>query len=727
MGKFTSTNSDGRTPQHMPAFHKWLITQDWCGMTPLHRAARYQSEAAFLALLERASASALNQALIIQDSENLTALHMAALHQSEAAFLALIGKADPVALNQALIIKHQDGWTALHMAARDQSEAAFLALIAKADPSALNQALIIKNQDGWTPLHYAARYQSEAAFLALIAKADPVALNQALIIKNQGGWTALHRAARNQSEEAFLALIAKADPSALNQALIIKNQEGWTALHRAARYQSEAAFLALIAKADPSALNQAFIIENQEGWTALHRAARNQSEAAFLALIAKASPSALNQALVMQNNEGWTPLHMAARHKTEAGFLALIEKADEAVISMLIRNDTLKNSPLCLRIANKIFDSQSKNGMRDVYFIASLLKNKKIASFLPTIASRFVRKRALTGNKKLQQLLLNALLEKLPSGLGADELALLKHIRAHLKYDNDDCKAIIYGNLSFMDSLRNWFLPASFEALISGFLEQSAPDDGNVPEAIDNAQPVSPELLEKIKSNRVLVKILVSERYSGYLEQLSDYTHRPALRDTVNNPQYKFVHMQGKVVAYQYKRKAKSNYTHTKKSSMTLIGTHLNTPVFGSHDTKRPLVGYLFDKDQCVIKAMLKEDSGTINKQWVADNFKDAENAARLVPDYNFTDAEKFNQEVNSAFRRTNEVLAKVNRQSILAIVVARKDEQSLRIAHERQQDAMDQLNRNLPIVFYDADLGCVELISEGLSPPNDQRVGLSA
>jgi transposase len=52
---------------------------------------------------------------------------------------------------------------------------------------------------------------------------------------------------------------------------------------------------------------------------------------------------------------------------------------------------------------------------------------------------------------------------------------------------------------------------------------------------------------------------------------------------------------------------------------------------------------------------------------------------------------------------------------AILAIVVARKDDNSLRIAEERQKDARDKLGVDVPIVFYDATNGLLEMVKEKL------------
>ena len=58
-----------------------------------------------------------------------------------------------------------------------------------------------------------------------------------------------------------------------------------------------------------------------------------------------------------------------------------------------------------------------------------------------------------------------------------------------------------------------------------------------------------------------------------------------------------------------------------------------------------------------------------------------------------------------------NEVLAKVKRESIVAIVVARKDDESLKIAGQRQQDVAKKLGVHVPIVFYDSRAGEMTLI----------------
>jgi ankyrin repeat protein len=314
-----------------------LVQPSKNGVTPVHIAAREESETAQLmavidqlvAAIEGTSSDRLNDVVLQRrGNHDNTVLHEVARCLPAIAYMALIEKLSSEALNEAVVIRDRYGKTPLHIAAEFQSEAAFIALIEKVGP----EALLIKDRNGETPLHLAAQHQSAAAFIALIEKLSSEALNEAVVIEDYYGETPLHIAAKFQSEAVFIALIKKLRPEALNKAFVMQDYFGKTPIYIAVRYQSETAFMALIEKLRPEALNKAFVMRGDYGETPLHVPARYQSAAAFIALIEKVGP----EALLIKDNYGETPLHTALQEGKPSVVLAVIEKTDIKTLNKIL-------------------------------------------------------------------------------------------------------------------------------------------------------------------------------------------------------------------------------------------------------------------------------------------------------------------------------------------------------------------------------------------------------
>ena len=217
----------------------------------------------------------------------------------------------------------------------------------------------------------------------------------------------------------------------------------------------------------------------------------------------------------------------------------------------------------------------------------------------------------------------------------------------------------------------------------------------DLPEQIDNIKG-------KIDSNETLFKIIKPECWPDFLKQITDYNYRPKLRAPNNRAAtHKLLLLENKIIEYKPQRPKNKEYHHTKKQSTTKLSKKLNTEVFGQ-GTNRPLVGLLFDENQCVVKALLKYDRGTYSRGWVG-TAADVTSYQKQMDEHSiiFTDKDRFIDCVNKS-KELNEVLAKLSQEAILGIFVASNTLDSKRIAIERQQQLFKKFGKKYDIYLYD-------------------------
>ncbi len=207
-----------------------------------------------------------------------------------------------------------------------------------------------------------------------------------------------------------------------------------------------------------------------------------------------------------------------------------------------------------------------------------------------------------------------------------------------------------------------------------------------------------------IRETKGLIKIIKPMDWQFFVNQLANLNVRPKLRKAVDSPTDKFVHLTNDIVPYQQKRRQKTNYTHTKKTSTTLLSSEITTSVFGENvDEKRFLVGVLFDKEHCQIKAMLLRDSGTVNHTWLGNKSSVTDYKFRMG-NINQTDWRLFVKEIKHRAYH-NEVLAKVNKEAMRAVVIARDTPEARLIAIARHAEIKKKFAIDLPIIFYTSGL----------------------
>ncbi len=237
-------------------------------------------------------------------------------------------------------------------------------------------------------------------------------------------------------------------------------------------------------------------------------------------------------------------------------------------------------------------------------------------------------------------------------------------------------------------------------AAFSDFFSDNTPAVNTIRNDYDAVQ----RALICIQEFKGLIKIIKPKDWQFFVEQLENLDRRPKLRNAIDTPTYKYVHLEDKVVPYQKKRRQKTNYTHTKKTSTTLLSPQMATSVFGENAANaRLLVGILFDQEQCAIKAMLLKDSGTVEHAWLG-NKDQVSDYKRLITNVNQTDWNLFAKEVRDRSHH-NEVLAKVNKEAMRAIVIAQDIPEARRVAIERHAEIMEKFSIDLPIIFYTSSL----------------------
>ncbi len=561
--------------------------------------------------------------------------------------------------------------------------------------------------------------RSNPSFQHIVSTTDPTVLSEALLLKDGDGETLLHDLATRKNSSTCIALINSLSAETLTPLLQAQDMYGKTPLHRAAGNSNSDIFIALMNKLSPEALTAALRVKNMHGDTFLHSAAANSNSGAFIALMNKLSPETLTAALRVKNTHFRTPLNGLSLEMT----IALIPKASDETIhdiivnftcldhippdlvkALLHRFDTVSGLSLLDRdnwrsaIRYQLIDSVFDENLANIH--QKFFTNKMAFTLSDEIWSEIKKGKTLLPDIRLRMQLMTVLMARPAFSLTRDQMSFFLYLKKTTSVKENWINRLIDQHLenrplSAMIFSRDENQDAEYCEIL-----RTAP--AHIP---DHCFDEAYRLTLKIAKNEILIKIIAPDNYDDYLKQLKDYNYRPKIRTEIPHAEYKFVHLTGKVVAYRYhNQKNKAAYTHTKKSSATVLGKDLKTPVFGHHDPRRPLVGYLFNKEDCVIKAMLKQDIGTYEHHWLTRTEDVANRIAPLIGEYNFTDEKKFLDEVNTNPSRTNEVLVKVKKEAIVAIVVARKDYDSVSIAKGRQKDAREKLGLDLPIVFYDSN-----------------------
>ncbi|WP_342227023.1 hypothetical protein [Rickettsiella endosymbiont of Rhagonycha lignosa] len=201
-----------------------------------------------------------------------------------------------------------------------------------------------------------------------------------------------------------------------------------------------------------------------------------------------------------------------------------------------------------------------------------------------------------------------------------------------------------------------------------------------------------------IATNNGLAKVIQPNNWGFFMRQLANPNHRESsLRRSVpvTNETKKFVHLTGEVISYQKDRhpKPKANYSHTKKTSTTLLSPHLLTFLFRTDG------GLLFDRQQCQVKALLLANATTYEHEWVGEE-TNVNNYKTFIQGINQTNEESFIAEIQTN-STMNEVLAKLNKEALRAIIIQRNTPSERLSAIQRRDEIESKFSIRLPILFY--------------------------
>ena len=156
--------------------------------TVLERAASRQPPDAFCALIEKASASALDQVFgkSIKSLGNISTFKMIASKQIDAPFVALLNKVDHKVISELLSSIYPHGETILHTVLLSQPKDAVLKLIALVTKESLNKAGRFTNEETKSIFNYAFSYQPPEVMVKLLNRLDDAALVYQFLSPNSG-------------------------------------------------------------------------------------------------------------------------------------------------------------------------------------------------------------------------------------------------------------------------------------------------------------------------------------------------------------------------------------------------------------------------------------------------------------------------------------------------------------------------------------------------------------
>lgn len=157
----------------------------------------------------------------------------------------------------------------------------------------------------------------------------------------------------------------------------------------------------------------------------------------------------------------------------------------------------------------------------------------------------------------------------------------------------------------------------------------------------------------------------------------------------------KFVHLTGKIINYKKNRhpKPKENYTHTKKTSITMLSAKLITPLFCLDS------GLLFDRRQYQVKALFLKNASTYQHKWIGDEIS-VNNYKTSMQGINQTSENRFRDKIQTS-HTMNEVLAKLNKETLRAVLIQKNTIEERLQAIQRRDEIKSRLSIHLPILFY--------------------------
>ena len=633
-----------------------------------------------------------------------------------------------------------------------KKDTAFFIFISHCCSAAIVQSLyslisssLIKNL---TALHLATKYLKSESFQDLMNKISTEYIDQLLCIQTLGSsqtlppsQTPLAIAALRGRTDIFCALINKASPTALNKTLLLRYiiPDKWSIFHAIAYHQLGTPFITLINKADSQVISSLLPLQDSHGDTGLHYAIRYQPSDAVSLLIERSTPEALSQTCSLSNHYGHSILDYILSYHPPQVVAALLNKIDDDALRFMLRWDKGAFPQLLAMFVNYLghepsWQTDSLMG-RLLFRVPSLanalckfwLAGKELpvevikralpyVEFKPPAPPEFkqiydIWKQELEQKEKKeakQDLIVITLRSgKTISITPVRGVGALSHVAREIW--KAGLASVADYRLIQQCFPKTVLSQATYELYRSGLLFSGCCIEMPEFERID------PKLDQVIQEGDALIKAVRESRSEEFLKQISNYNYRPAdLRIEVDKTKitHKVVHLQNKTVAYEYHNPAEKKASikkavrkHTKKMPATAFSKQCTTSVFGEHDINQPVVCFMFNRKQTIIKMMASQDIGTHARDW-AGSEEDVEKYYERHKGIFFTDYDAFCKWVNENPTRLNELLVKVSRESLLAITIVTdtKEARALAISYQISIKARCR-GIDLPIFFYDRAL----------------------
>lgn len=636
-------------------------------------------------------------------------------------------------------IFNQNSGQLMKLAAEKQNTKTFSLLVQILSATALRKAVL----NSFT-LHLAAKNQKDEPFVKLIQRLPSNILHETAFQLDNTGKTALHYAAENQPKALFLALVKILKPEVLSVGMLKSNYyqilskvlvSGESALFAAVLHQPKA-FEYMINLVPTENLKKVLSEVNKDNRTLFGIIASRARYAATLQkILNRIEPLSLKNLNDLIN---YQDMHDAAESDDLQHFKLFSEiiskdqfkqLCDKDIISIIAKDELTDKAEIALQyVDSDILYNKCRfnwiNGF-DIKFKAGLLQ------FLATNADIFTHKIHKDFQKYLSQDnptndsiktadLTVIELDKIEENAAVIfETGLQSWHDIHLikKYLRDVLTktAQINDNQIQLHYIVNTLAQADTDTLLVG--AKISYESYLAFPGVKEQLAVYQSVYRCIQAENGLIKIIEPENFNGFAQQLKDYSYRPKLRHerSESTITHKFVHLEDKIVPYESHKSNKKTkeYKGTKKQSTTLLDRKLVTPVFGQHDLERILVGVLFDLSKCLpTKAFFKYDRGTVDRGWVGSETEVKQYQAFLKDVFinNLSEAREFVRDNPTVM---TEFLARLTRESCLAIIIAR-DTENARVEAKLLRDLFEkEINLKLPIVFYDNYSQIISVFSE--------------
>lgn len=508
----------------------------------------------------------------------------------------------------------------------------------------------------------------------------------------------------------------------------------------------EAVFLQTLEMHPISLIDKILLLQDADGNNLLHVLA-SRSEHTFISYINKCSVTVLSEAVLKENKRKKSALENIVMRQTERSFQCLLKKISTETLLKGLKNnlgglfgvccrystDTIEDilRSLELEQLNQVFTKTSVSDQLLIAVVKILLTNcnnnnqlKKICEALDTLSSERLLK-ILEGNflkgqnlptnpvqiKLLQTLLKKHTLNPLREYI-LEELDNAEHQWAsshqELYYstqeiininDNDLVKKILEKGVNDYTTLRALYR----HPLLSQkryILDVLARNNFRIPrEQIHSVLNKKMENIDNLTRNGdvVMKTFSSSTSFMRHVEALEGNRIPNIRRPIMGHADTKFFHTTGKIDAYKPARcyqSAKKKSPHAQKTSVTAISPYLDTQLFPG------VIGLMYSADPTQDKAWLNRTAVTYNHEWIDEKLYVLKYAS-YISNFNHTDYQQFKEKIASEAHTTNEVLSRVNKDRLLAIILINESEESKKNGIKYAKYIKHKLGLDLPILFY--------------------------